>query len=748
MAGEDLRIGDDGRAGLRDLHGLQHASGRARFTEIDGELGEQAVEGVVTGRDASGAFLAEAGHSSGVRLAVTRKGDVEDAQAVLTQTEILGFRGRVGGGDDGREIGRTAAAGESQGGVERKVEIGVGLYAGAPSVDRLVLDGDASGEAHPEIRVTHVRPGFVERRGRRGDVAESFEFTTELLLRCGVEPGDRRGGLRSLVSDAIERGLAAATTDGHVHVAVLRADHRVGDGERLTRGEDFLAGLPAAAFRREVNCVERGEGPVTREERALIGGGELGASAHGGAGRAARTDVDERGLHVERGESVVASTGAPAELAARGAEVDAGRTIPRGAHVPLHVGVVGEDIAVRGDRAIVRIAEASGHADPILAVLIHTGDPAADGLDAGGVAVGVFVFLQKVVFVVTLHRCADLLVVGQLGVVAADHEDRAVAVEDELVWAVFARALERADHGLFGVGAVALGVAQTPDVALALLARAGVKRPVGEEQAVAAEELRVDLGDDGLVGILQRDAPEHAALVAGDEVAFRRDGERDPSALFRLGHEMQELGLEAGLQNEFLGSGHGSGRGTLAALGDRGLTIERLTPGLFAILLDESRGGPGGVSEAGVFPALARLGEGRLPVRAGFSEDGLARGETEGQRGDTAIVTSEHGDRVHAGLEVAADLGVESLRPIVGAAERLAVEPDDAVIIGGGLQQRLGRHFLQFEGGAEPDFLFRDVVLRAPDPGSLRRGDDGTEAKDGQTEQAEGHGEMRGCPQR
>ena len=267
---------------------------------------------------------------------------------------------------------------------------------------------------------------------------------------------------------------------------------------------------------------------------------------------------------------------------------------------------------------------------------------------------------------------------------------------------------------------------------------------MGEEQAVAAEELRVDLGDDGLVGILQRDAPEHAALVAGDEVAFGRDGERDPSALFLLGHEMQELGLKAGLQDEFLGSDHGSGRRALAALGDRGLTIERLTPGLFAVLLDESRGGPGGVSEAGVFPALARVDEGRLPVRAGFSEDGLARAKTEGQRGDTAIVTSEHGDRVHAGLEVAADLGVESLRPIVGAAERLAVEPDDAVIIGGGLQQRLGRDFLQFEGGAEPDFLFRDVVLRAPNPRSLRRGDDGTEAKDGQTEQAEGHGKMRG----
>ena len=84
VTGEDLRIGDDGGCRLGDLHGLQHAGGRVGFAEVDGELGEQSVQGVVTGRNAAGAFLAETGHGGGVGLAVAGEGDVEDAQAILT----------------------------------------------------------------------------------------------------------------------------------------------------------------------------------------------------------------------------------------------------------------------------------------------------------------------------------------------------------------------------------------------------------------------------------------------------------------------------------------------------------------------------------------------------------------------------------------------------------------------------------------------------------------------------------------
>ncbi len=744
---EDLGVGDDRRAGLRDLHGLEHASRSRRLAEIDGELRELTVEHVVAGGQAGGGLLAETRRGGGVRLAMTREGDLEDALTVLQLTQILGLRDGVHGAHDRFQVFHLTATGERQGGVERQVMIlsrpaDMEEFA-APAFDGLVLDGDAGGVTDPAVGVTHQRPGFVEGGGGRGGVAESFKLATELLLRRGFEPAGRRGRCGALIGDAVERGLTAAAADGDVHVAVLRTDHDVGDGERLAGGEDFLAGLPAAAFRREVDGVERGVGPIARVEGALVRDGELRAGAHGGAGRAARADVDEGRLHVERREGVVTRAGAPAEFATRSAEVDAGRTIPRSAHVPLHVGVVGEDVAVRGDGAIIRIAEAGGHADPVLAVLVHARDPAADGLDAGGVAVGIFELLEEVVFVVTLRRRAGLLVVGQLGVVASDHEDRAVAVEDELVRAVLAGAFERADHRLLGVGAVALDVAQAPDVALALLAGAGVQGAVGEEEAVAAEELRVDLGDDGLAGVLQRDAPEHAALVAGDEVAFRRDRERDPGALLRLRDRVQELGLEAGLQDELVGRGDGSARGALAVGGFLG-AAERIAPGSLAHLLHDRGRSPLGVIERDGVPALAGIGEGGLPIRAGFDEHGLAGGEAAGHRGDATVVAADDRERVHADLEVAGDFGGESVGPVIRTSELLAVEPDHAVVVGNSLELGDGRDFLQLEGGTEPDLLFRDVVLRTPDPERLGRCDGGNETKGEQAEQTSEHGVMRG----
>ena len=528
MAGEDFRVGDHGWAGLGDLHRVQDAGRGGGFAEEDGELGELAIGGVVARRQARGGFLAEAGGGGVIGSAMTGERDLEDALAVLLDADVLGLRDGLGGGDDGGEVFLATATGEGERGVEGEVAIVRRLHLGAPLRDRLMFDGDAGGVAHPAVGVSHERPSLGERVGGRRSVAEGFEFTAQLLFRRRVEPSCRSGGLRALVADAVEGGLAAAAADGHVHEAILRTDHDIRHGERTTRREDFLAGLPAAAFRRQVDRIQRREGPIAGEERALVGRGELGARAHGGARRGTRTDVDEGWLHVERRERVVARAGAPTQLAAGRAEVDARRTVPRGAHVPFHVGIVGEDVAVGSHRAIVGIAEAGRHADPILAVLVHARDPAAHGLDAGGVAIGIFELLQQVILIVALGGRAGLFVVGELGVVAADHEDRTIAVEHELVRAVFARALEGANHGLLRVGAVALDVAEAPDVALALFARAGVERAVGEEQPVAADGLGVDLGDRRLGRILERHMPEHAALVAGDEVTRGRDRERDP----------------------------------------------------------------------------------------------------------------------------------------------------------------------------------------------------------------------------
>ena len=137
---------------------------------------------------------------------------------------------------------------------ETVLEIGAGsgymaaLLAGrAQSVVSLEIDPQLAAQARANLKELgwttnewtlgawwrDVDGGFSIARHSLGyDIREQgFEFAAELLLRRGVEPGDGRGGLRTLVGDAIERGLTAAAADGDVHVAVLRTDHGVGDGE-------------------------------------------------------------------------------------------------------------------------------------------------------------------------------------------------------------------------------------------------------------------------------------------------------------------------------------------------------------------------------------------------------------------------------------------------------------------------------------------------------------------------------------
>ncbi len=68
------------------------------------------------------------------------------------------------------------------------------------------------------------------------------------------------------------------------------------------------------------------------------------------------------------------------------------------------------------------------------------------------------------------------------------------------------------------------------------------------------------------------------------------------------------------------------------------------------------------------------------------------------------------------GFQIAADFGTKGMGPFVGAAELLAVEPDHAVVIGGGEQGGFGRDILEVERRAGPDFLLGDAVLLRPDP--------------------------------
>src|SRR5438309_1511325 len=81
---------------------------------------------------------------------------------------------------------------------------------------------------------------------------------------------------------------------------------------------------------------------------------------------------------------------APAELGPARHLTDARRAIPGRVDVPLHVGVVGEQLAVPVVRRVVLVAEAVGDEFPLLAVGIDVVDAPAGGEDAGHepVAVG------------------------------------------------------------------------------------------------------------------------------------------------------------------------------------------------------------------------------------------------------------------------------------------------------------------------------------------------------------------------
>ena len=59
-------------------------------------------------------------------------------------------------------------------------------------------------------------------------------------------------------------------------------------------------------------------------------------------------------------------------------------------------------------------------------------------------AVGVLEFLQQIIFVVMFCGCTGNFVVGKFRMVTAEDQDGAVAVENELVRAVFTCAFEGA----------------------------------------------------------------------------------------------------------------------------------------------------------------------------------------------------------------------------------------------------------------------------------------------------------------
>ena len=155
-----------------------------------------------------------------------------------------------------------------------------------------------------------------------------------------------------------------------------------------------------------------------------------------------------------------------AELGAAGDVQDAGGPIPGRIDVPLHVGVVREQLAVAVEGDVERVAVAHRDELPLLPVRADAADVAAGGLLAGHEAAAVDHARQEVVLAPDLrHQRAGGL--GQVrGIAGHDVERLAVGREDHRVRAVLAPAVELAQRLDLVEPVVAVGVADAVEPAV------------------------------------------------------------------------------------------------------------------------------------------------------------------------------------------------------------------------------------------------------------------------------------------
>src|SRR5262249_16665219 len=152
---------------------------------------------------------------------------------------------------------------------------------------------------------------------------------------------------------------------------------------RRTGQELFeLAGV-GRVFRSEVESIQLAVAPVAQIERLPVLGRELRAIAERDARRRAGSNVGRRGQAVHRIRTPLAGAVAVAALRAAGDVKDAGGPIPGSVDVPLHVGVVGEELAIAIERDVERVAEADRDQLPSLAVRADAVDMATGCLLAG-----------------------------------------------------------------------------------------------------------------------------------------------------------------------------------------------------------------------------------------------------------------------------------------------------------------------------------------------------------------------------
>ena len=188
------------------------------------------------------------------------------------------------------------------------------------------------------------------------------------------------------------------------------------------------------------------------------------------------------------------------------------------------------------------------------------------------------------------------------------------------------------------------------------------------------------------------------------------------------GHGVDKVSLKARLENKGIRFGGRTRPTALAVFLGYGLfgyglaSAKDITPRGRAHFFQDRSDFPFRVIKAISLPARGRFLIRDLRNFGRFDEDRFAITDTEGEGRTPTIIPCQHGDDIMTSFQIAADFGAKGMRPFVGAAELLAVEPDHAVVIGGGEQGGFGRDILEVERCAGPDLLLGDAVLPRPDP--------------------------------
>ena len=607
---------------------------------------------------------------------------------------------------------------------DQRLDCGLRIFflerALGPRCGGLALDRDTRGPAHKTVLVPEIRPCFRDGFGAGAFEMQRFQTASQLRLLRRRQRGHARGRLPSGVGHAVERRLPAAAADEKIHRAIRRVDEEVGERQRFSADKLLLHRLEARAVGHEVDGVHRAVGPVIREKGALIFRREFCAGAKHRASRAAGADVHGGGQGVRVIRRPAARAGAPSVVAAAHAVVDACRHVPRHAHVPFHVAVVGEQLAVRIEGDVVMIAEAGAKQLDFFSVRIGFDRVTAGRENAARVAVGVPHPGEQVILAPGVGGAHHRLAGRRFGVVASDEINApAVRPKNHTVRPVFTAAIDLAEQ--FGRVELVVGrpVFQAPETLLAgALVHHDVEAVEREKQPVRAADVRMERLDGGLglrADWRHGDAKQSASLVANDQAVFWINGHAHPRTLLGVRHGVEMLHLETWQRDDVLGLRGCSGR-ALPLRRSGGGPAERIAPRCIAVFRDHRRRVPIRAAGRCELPVAGGLHQQLFPVRR------LDR-ERHEQRRDAVVVVRVQSQFVLAGVQKIFHIRARRLHPVGIVQRGLAVQKSLRAVVASHDECRRLDRALHGEGFAKLFVLTVVCLLGRPNPDGIGGGE-------------------------